>query len=65
MDGEETFREIRRRWPELPVIVTSGYDEQDVVRRFAGEGLAGFLQKPFNVETFGERLREVLEPDGG
>jgi CheY-like chemotaxis protein len=61
MDGEETFLEIRRCRPGLPVILTSGYNEQDVVQRFAGKGLAAFLQKPFQMETFRTRLRTVLE----
>jgi hypothetical protein len=28
--------------------------------RFAGKGLAGFLQKPFTVEMLRERLMSVL-----
>lgn len=66
MNGEETFRALRSRQFQAPVILTSGFNEQDTVQRFAGKGLAGFLQKPFQLEEFRERVREVLQkPDAG
>lgn len=62
MNGEETFREMRVRHPDIPVILTSGFNEQDTVQHFLGKGLAGFLQKPFQVEDLRARIREVLSP---
>ena len=47
MDGQETFRELRRVDPQVRVVLTSGYNEQEAVERFAGKGLAGFIQKPY------------------
>jgi len=63
MDGEETFRELRRIQPTVPVILSSGYNEQDAVNRFAGKGLAGFLQKPYSASTLRNALRRVLEEE--
>jgi len=60
MDGVDAFREIRALDAEVPVLLMSGYNEQDAVMRFAGKGLAGFLQKPFTVEMLRERLMSVL-----
>jgi DNA-binding NarL/FixJ family response regulator len=60
MDGEETFRELRRLCPDIRVLLTSGYNEQEAVQRFVGKGLAGFLQKPYVLSTLAERLRTVL-----
>ncbi|MBN2233084.1 MAG: response regulator [Deltaproteobacteria bacterium] len=60
MSGEEVFRELRRLRPEVPVIIASGFNEQEVVHRFAGKSLAGFIQKPFRLETLLDKLREVL-----
>jgi two-component system, cell cycle sensor histidine kinase and response regulator CckA len=62
MDGEQAFRELRRIKPDLRVIVSSGYNEQDVAQRFVGKGLAGFIQKPYKVSELGEKMREVFEP---
>ena len=61
MDGEETFREIRRLHPGARVILTSGYNEQQVTQRFAGGGLAGFIQKPYKLNDFQSTLHQVLE----
>jgi CheY-like chemotaxis protein len=47
MDGSEAFREMRRLRPNVRVVLSSGYSDYDVTARFAGQGLAGFLKKPY------------------
>jgi len=61
MDGEEAFREIRRIREDALVILASGYSEEDVLSRFRGEGLAGFLHKPYRFNILRSMVREVLE----
>lgn len=64
MDGDETFREIHAINPAVPVVLMSGYNKTESAGRFAGRGLAGFLQKPFEAARLIETLRSVLEnPD--
>jgi len=60
MSGEETFREIRRIKSDAPVILSSGYKEQEVTNHFAGKGLAGFIQKPYQYKTLVEKIRSIL-----
>ncbi len=60
MDGEATFDELRRLDPEVKVIIITGYDEQEVSRRFLDKGLAGFLQKPFQGLQLLHALERVL-----
>ncbi|WP_240732249.1 PAS domain S-box protein [Geobacter sp. FeAm09] len=60
MDGEQCFREIRRLVPGMRVIVSSGYNEQEVAPRFAGKGLDGFIQKPYTLAA----LRKVVSSLG-
>jgi CheY-like chemotaxis protein len=60
LDGEAVFRELRTIRQSLPVLLMSGYNEQEAVSRFAGKGLAGFLQKPFTVDQLMEKLRSIL-----
>jgi FixJ family two-component response regulator len=43
------------------VILVSGYNEQDATRRFTGKGLAGFLQKPFQLSALRDVVRDALE----
>ena len=64
MDGEETFYGLRVLDPEVRVIMSSGYTEQDITSRFRDEGLVGFLQKPYTIAHLTERLRAALEGTG-
>jgi PAS domain S-box-containing protein len=57
MGGEEAFNHIRALSRDVPVIVSSGYDEHDIAPRFAGLGLSGFIQKPYT----GSRLMDVVQ----
>ncbi len=61
LDGEGALRELRLINPALPIVLTSGFNEQTTVNRFVGRGLAGFLQKPFTYETLLEKIRAALE----
>ena len=61
MGGEETFREIRRIRGDARVILSSGYNEQDATSRFAGKGLAGFIQKPYRSAKLLDRIYAALE----
>ncbi|MCP4674500.1 MAG: response regulator [Deltaproteobacteria bacterium] len=56
MDGEETFREMRRIRKEIVVILSSGYAEQDLISRFTEKGFAGFIQKPYRIVNLKEKL---------
>ncbi len=40
----------------------SGFTEHDAVDRFAGKGLAGFLQKPFKSDELRAAMRAMFEP---
>ncbi len=62
MNGEETFREIRRIRADVPVILSSGYNEIEATRRFTAKGLAGFLQKPFTPAELTQKLSLALKP---
>jgi CheY-like chemotaxis protein len=57
MSGEQTLREIRRMRPDLPVILSSGYNEVEAIRRFQGQGLSAFLQKPYTAERLAEKVK--------
>ena len=60
LDGEACFRELRLMKPEIKVILSSGYNEQDVVNLFAGKGLAGFIQKPYTTAELIAKVRGAL-----
>ena len=57
MGGEEACSEIRRIRPGAPVILSSGFDEQDSAGRLVGRGLAGFIQKPYPLAELVAKVR--------
>ncbi len=46
LDGEECFRELRRIRKDVRVVVTSGYNEQEVTQRFTGKGRRDLFKNP-------------------
>jgi DNA-binding response OmpR family regulator len=60
LDGSAVFAELRRIRPGVRVILSSGYDEVETTRRFSGQGLAGFLQKPYTAAELEEKLSSAL-----
>ena len=60
MNGEETLAELQKLDPGVQVILSSGYSESDISLRFAGKGIAAFIQKPYQMA----RLREMLSTMG-
>jgi PAS domain S-box-containing protein len=60
MDGEQCFRELRQMRSNVKVIMSSGYSEQEVTKRFMGKELAGFIQKPYKLSVLKDMLRKVV-----
>jgi two-component system, cell cycle sensor histidine kinase and response regulator CckA len=61
MDGRQAFLRMHQTDPKIPVVLTSGYSEQDVLADFLGKGLAGFLPKPYQRSQFQSILRQAVE----
>jgi signal transduction histidine kinase/CheY-like chemotaxis protein len=59
LSGKDTFLALHRLLPGVPIVLTSGYNEQEATDDFAGRGLAGFLQKPFRYDDLAAMLRAV------
>ena len=60
LDGAAAMRRMRQARPGVRVLVISGYDRDGAAERLAGQRADGFLQKPFNVATLLDRVRECL-----
>ncbi len=63
MGGEEAFREIRKLYPDLPLILMSGYSKWDAAQVTGEDGKMAFLQKPFTKSALIAALQSLLEPD--
>ena len=60
ISGPELFEQIRALLPEAFVVLASGFNHSDLVRRAMSRGLAGFLQKPFRLEELDGLLAQAM-----
>jgi CheY-like chemotaxis protein len=60
MDGEQTYREIRMIRGDVPIIISSGYSEEEVTGRFADQYLGGVLAKPYQSSSLIGMVRRLL-----
>jgi PAS domain S-box-containing protein len=60
MNGEEALRQMQMINPDVRVLLSSGYNEVEAIQRFAGKGLAGFIQKPYAAAALAEKVKEAL-----
>jgi signal transduction histidine kinase/CheY-like chemotaxis protein len=58
MDGRQLAEIVRRRWPHIKVLLTSGFPGSVVSTEKAGPPL---LNKPYRKDELARALREVLE----
>ena len=65
MGGEEALTKLREIRPEIPVVVCSGYNEVEVIRRFTSHGIVGFLQKPYTAAALARAVKSALETKHG
>lgn len=61
MTGEEALREIRKLREHVPIVLTSGYGEEEVLERLAQARVDAFLKKPFRMEELSSVVHSVLE----
>jgi two-component system cell cycle sensor histidine kinase/response regulator CckA len=60
MDGIETLAALRAISGDVSVILSSGYSEYQISKRYARKGFAGFIEKPYLLATLAEKIRSVL-----
>jgi len=60
MDGWETLAALRGLSPAIPIILTSGYDEADVMADEREEQPQVFLAKPYPLDALRGAIRRAL-----
>lgn len=61
LSGPEVALQLRKLWPNLRVLLVSGYSDEALVGPEALGARTSFLQKPYGVSQLGARVREVLD----
>jgi PAS domain S-box-containing protein len=61
LDGNQTLKELQLIDPHVQVIMSSGYNAFEVALKFAGRGLADFIQKPYELVELGQKLQKAMQ----
>jgi CheY-like chemotaxis protein len=59
MGGWETLAALRKLSPDIPVILSSGYDEAQVMAGEHAERPNAFLGKPYRIEELSDTIRNT------
>ena len=64
MDGFGLLSEIKRQWPQLPVIMVTAYGDEERRVRAHDLGALDFLTKPVDFHHLKAQLQELTTPAG-
>ncbi len=60
--GDEVYRQMKEIFPDLKVLVSSGYAREEVFQEMEIPA-AAFIQKPYSFSVLSAKLEEILKPD--
>ena len=61
MTGDELVRKIREIRSDIPVILYSGYIDEEVERKIKSAGINAFVKKPMTRHDLTAALRRILD----
>ena len=61
MTGGDCFDKLRDVNPAVKVLLSSGYSIDGQASKILDRGCNGFIQKPFKIEQFSKKIREILD----
>jgi signal transduction histidine kinase len=60
MGGKDTFRAMKHNNPGVKALIASGYSLNGEAQSILDMGASGFIQKPFDITEFSERIADLL-----
>jgi len=60
-DGIFLMREIKKNWPDIPIIVMSGYPTPETIADVVKLGATQFIPKPFRPDELVKSVRQVIQ----
>ena len=60
-DGLEAYHAIRKLKPQLPIVLTSGYNKSSEVAKLKDNCPPAFLKKPYRIEQLSAVFRSMLQ----
>jgi len=63
MDGIAAMNEIYSISPDVRLILSSGFNKDELSDRFTGQTPSGFIRKPYSMTVLETELRRVMEAE--
>lgn len=60
-DGIEVYKEIRKTYPDMKTLFTSGYSDDLIAGRGIEGGRYDFISKPLSLDSLLRKVREVID----
>ena len=60
LNGKDTYKELRKRYPESAVIFMSGYDISDKIKEMNLKNPNTFLKKPFTISQLSQIVQSLV-----
>jgi DNA-binding NtrC family response regulator len=62
VSGVDVYKRVAARWPDLPVLFSSGHADPAQLDEYLRKPNVGLLVKPYDFEVMMQTLTEVLDP---
>ena len=60
MNGKECYQELRKIDPDVIAILTTGYGQEGMAQDLHGEGIHGFIRKPYRTQELAEVVANAM-----
>jgi DNA-binding NtrC family response regulator len=64
LNGPGVFKKLVHICPEVKVLLSSGYSEEEVFHQLDCPGIAGFIQKPYQLNVLQAKIDQALNHTG-
>ena len=61
MSGGETYDNLKEIYPDIKVLLVSGYSLNEAATKILDRGCDGYIQKPAKSKELSQKLREILD----
>ena len=63
MGDKKTYDLLKETGPNTKVLLSSSYSMEGQAKEILERGCGGFIQKPFYMKKFSQKIREILDKD--
>jgi two-component system, response regulator, stage 0 sporulation protein F len=60
MDGLEILKNMKAKWPTVPVMMMTAYGELDLIQEALSLGATKYFTKPFNIYEIRDAVNEAI-----